>query len=79
MQDNPRFKELFTVILLIITMTWGVFAAIMTWMAATELEGATVLAAAGVDTFFGSLVAWDTLTIQYWFRKKPGDSDTEPK
>jgi hypothetical protein len=74
--DNPRFKEMFTVMLLIVTLAWGVFAATLTYLAYLNLEGSAILAAAGVDTLFGSLLAWDTLTIQYWFRKKPNDTDT---
>lgn len=78
MADNPKFKEGFTYILLLLTILWGVFAGILTYLAYCNLNGAAILAAAGADTLFGSLIAWDTLTIQYWFRKKPGDTDAEP-
>ena len=74
--DNPKFKEMFTLLLLILTIIWGLFAAILTFLAYTKLDGASILAAAGADTLFGSLIAWDTMTIQYWFRKKPGDTDS---
>ena len=74
-QDNPKFKEILTLLLLALTMGWGVFAVLMTYKALCTLDQVSVLASAGADVILGSLITWTGLSIQYWIRKRPGDSD----
>lgn len=64
----------FTFTMVGVTVGWGVFS-VNTIMTAMQLPIAAndVLAAAGVGTFMGALLAWDTLMVQFWFRKKPSD------
>jgi hypothetical protein len=73
--DNPKFKEWFTIILLAITFLWAVVSLLITREALNEATTQSILVSSGTDTLLGALLSWNVLTIQYWFRKKPTETD----
>ena len=76
-------KWIFTFALLLVTLAWGIFCVVVVYNALqAPIEGTDVLSVAGVSAFMGALIGWNSLTIQFWFRKAKAidssdSSDTE--
>lgn len=65
--DLPKW--LFTFTLLLVIIGW---AFVCLQVVSNSLQSPTpsdILATAGVSGVMGSLLTWETLMIQYWFRK----------
>jgi hypothetical protein len=74
-------KWIFSFLMIGVTLGWGIFS-VNTIFNAFQLpiESVDVIASAGVSGVMGSLLTFDALIVQYWFRKKPSaDEPTEPE
>jgi hypothetical protein len=78
---DAKFKQIYAFFILIATIGWAVFAVVMTWYALKTCQAENILVAGGADLLLGSLIVWAGNVNQYFFRKKPSESDipTETK
>jgi hypothetical protein len=76
-------KWIFSFVMMGLTVGWGIFSVNVVFSAfQLPIESVDVIAAAGVSGVMGSLLTFDALIVQYWFRKKPSNGETstsEPK
>jgi len=76
--QSEQFKQLFTLVTLVVTVFWAGFCVWITEKAATDKLTVDILAAAGANVLLGALINWTTLCVQFWFRKakpKEGSKD----
>lgn len=78
--SDSNLKWVFTFTMIFITIAWAVFTVFIVRDVAlkvntNEIQQIDVIAVAGAGTLMGALIGWDTLIIQYWFRKKPGETN----
>ena len=64
-----RFKQVYALVLLGLTIAWAVFCVWITYRALTQGGEVNIIAAAGADFLLGSLATWDSLVVQHYFRK----------
>lgn len=67
--DGERFKQLYALMLLGVTILWAVFCVWLTYRALAQGGEVNIIAAAGADFLLGSLATWDSLVVQHYFRK----------
>jgi hypothetical protein len=68
-------KWIFSFVMMGLTVGWGVFSVNTVFCALQiPIEATDIFSVAGVSTFMGSLLTFDALIVQYWFRKKPSSS-----
>ena len=76
---DERWKWLYTFVLLIFTLLWAAYCVETVRNVVMSPDAAGVLEASGTSVVLGALIAWNGNVNQYWFRKRPGDSDVPPK
>ncbi|MBA7657305.1 hypothetical protein ES703_65242 [subsurface metagenome] len=75
---GDKMKWLYTFLLLLITVGWAVFTVMIVRGALAEPSVVGILEASGTSVLLGALIGWNTLVVQYWFRKKPPAQKTPP-
>ena len=65
------FKWLFTFALILVTLSWAFICLQVVSNSLLSPTSVDVLAAGGVSGLMGALLTWDTLIVQFWFRKHP--------
>lgn len=63
-------KWVFSFVLLFLTVGWAIFTVMIVRGAAVSPTSMSVLEASGTSVLLGALIGWNTLVVQYWFRKK---------
>jgi hypothetical protein len=66
---GERFKQVYALVLLGVTIAWAVFCLWITYRALTQGGGVNIIAAAGADFLLGLLATWNSLVVQHYFRK----------
>jgi len=66
---GDRFKYIYSILLLVLTLAWAGFCVWITYRAVTQLLPADVLVSAGANVLLGALINWTGNVNQYWFRK----------
>jgi len=64
-------KWIYTFVLLVTTIGWAIFTVVVVKSVTDAPTAAGVLEASGTSVLLGALIGWNSLVIQYWFRKKP--------
>ena len=77
-EEHSWFKQIYTIVLLVLTLAWAVFCVWITWRAVDVKETLDILGSAGANALLGALISWNADVKQFWFRKRPGDSDVPP-
>ncbi len=67
---GDRFKYIYSILLLLITVGWGAFCTWVTYKAATDKLTVDIVAATGAGVLLGGLLKMASDVNQYWFRKK---------
>lgn len=80
--SDQNLKWIFTFFMIVVTVGWAIFSVLLVSDVAQKVSDGTieqidVIGTAGAGTLAGALIGWDTLIIQYWFRKKPAESENE--
>ena len=73
---GDKMKWLYTFMLLLITVGWAVFTVMIVRGALAEPSVTGVLEASGTSVLLGALIGWNSLIVQYWYRKKPSAQET---
>ena len=68
---NDKMKWLYTFFLLLVTIAWAVFSVMVVKSAIAAPTATGVLEASGTSVLLGALIGWNSLVIQFWFRKRP--------
>ena len=68
--SNERFKQIYSFVLLGVTIAWAAFCVWITYRAVSEGGAVNILGAAGADALLGSLITWNALIIQHYYRKR---------
>jgi len=74
-EKDSKFKRFYSYLMLVILLTWGAGNVYAVFRAISIKSEIDILAAAGASAITGALIAWNGNIVQYWFRKRPGDSD----
>lgn len=67
---SEYFKWIFTFFLLLVTIGWAVFTVLVVKSVVAAPTAAGVLEASGTSVLLGALIGWNSLVVQFWFRKK---------
>ena len=67
--NSDKFKYVYSLILLALTVGWAAFCVWITYRAAIQLQVVDILASAGANVLLGALINWAGNVNQYWFRK----------
>ena len=68
MEEN-KLRFLFALLLLFVTIGWGLFTLNLTILAIVKVNFPDLIAAAGAGSVQGGLMILLTLTVQFYFRK----------
>jgi len=68
--NKDRWKWVYTYVLLAGTIGWARFCVTVVLKALETKADTDILAAAGVGTLLGAMIAWCANVNQFWFRKK---------
>ena len=75
--EGNRFKYIYTILLLIITVLWALFCVWITYKAASDKLTLDILASAGANILLGNLITMCVDVKQYWFRKAIKKEETK--
>lgn len=67
--SNDQFKQLYAVIVLVLTVSWAMFTVWMVYKAVARKEDFDIMAASGSNILLGALIAWNGNISQHYFRK----------
>lgn len=67
--SNDQFKQLYALIVFLLTIAWAMFAVWMTDNALIRKEDYDIMAASGANILLGALIAWNGNIGQHYFRK----------
>ena len=67
--ESNRFKYIYSILLLLITVFWAGFSVWITYKAASDKLTLDILASAGANILLGNLITMCVDVKQYWFRK----------
>jgi len=68
--NGDTFRFIYALLLLLLTVGWGVFCVWMTYKATIDLEPVQIVVAAGASSLLGALCVWDALVVKYYFEAK---------
>jgi hypothetical protein len=66
---GDRFKYVYSILLLLVSVGWGSFCVWITYKAVMERLTIDIIAAAGASVLLGALIKMLGDVNQYWFRK----------
>ena len=75
MTKDNKFKWVYSFLMLVVVLAWGAGNIYAVYRAIDLKSSVDILASAGASAITGALIAWNGNIVQYWFRKRPGDSD----
>ena len=67
---NETMKWLYSFVILLLTVAWGLFSVYMTWNAVIAKTEVSIMSAAGADVLMGALLTWNGQIVIHWFRKR---------
>ena len=67
---DGHFKQLYAILVFVLTVLWAVFCCWITMRATVLKESIDIMAAAGVNVLLGALIVWNGNINQHYFRKK---------
>ena len=73
---TDSMKWIYTFVLLAVTIGWAVFTVLVVKSVIDAPTAAGVLEASGTSVLLGALIGWNSLVLQFWFRKKAPPGET---
>lgn len=68
---GDKFKYVYSVLLLLVTLGWAAFAVLITYRAAIDKLTIDIITSAGANIVLGILLKMLSDVNQFWFRKAP--------
>lgn len=66
---NDRFKQIYALLVFVLTIGWAVFTVFMTSRALLRKDEIDIMTSSGANILLGALIAWNGNISQHYFRK----------
>lgn len=67
----------YTFILLLLTLGWAAFVMLMVRWTTDQPNATNIVELSGTSAVLGALIVWNGNVNQFWFRKKPNETEVK--